>query len=63
MECPECKQPLMIAGSKFKTEIGSTEIFNELTLVCVNPKCNLYCGPDLSNPKKIAAVVRNRVTG
>jgi hypothetical protein len=30
-------------------------------MVCVNPKCGNYSGPDLNNPLKVAAVVRNKV--
>ena len=51
----------MIANSKFKSEEGSTDVFNEITLVCINPKCGNYCGTDLNNPLKVAATVRNKV--
>ncbi|NLO46758.1 MAG: hypothetical protein GX111_00335 [Clostridiales bacterium] len=61
MECPECKQPLMVARSRFRSEEKSTEVYNELTLVCVNPKCKLYGGPDLSSPVVVAKVVKNKV--
>lgn len=70
MECPECKAPLMIANSKFESEAGSTDVYNVLTMVCINSAvdpvkkthvCSLYCGPNLNNPLKIAAVVRNKV--
>ncbi len=61
MECPECRQPLLIAGSRFQSDEGSTEVYSELKMVCVNPKCGNYSGPDLNNPLKVAAVVRNKV--
>lgn len=70
MQCPECKQPLMVSNSKLSSEVGSTEVYSELTMVCVNsridpvnktPVCSLYCGPDLNNPLKVAATVRNKV--
>jgi hypothetical protein len=70
MNCPECGSPLMIANSKLVSEAGSTEVFNELTMVCINSRidpvkksfvCSLYAGPDLSNPLKVAAIIRNKV--
>jgi hypothetical protein len=70
MKCPQCGSNLMIAKSEFKSDEGSTDVYNELTMVCVNSKrhpdtknlvCDLYCGPDLNKPLKIAAVVRNKV--
>jgi hypothetical protein len=61
VECPECKAPLQIADSKLESDVGSTDIYSVLTLVCVNPKCPNYCGPNLNQPLKVAAVVRNKV--
>lgn len=70
MLCPECNSKLIISNSKFVSEEGSTEVFNELTMVCINSKidpvkkknvCSLYCGTDLNNPLKVAAKIRNKV--
>ena len=70
MNCPECGSPLMIANSKLVSDEGSTEVFNELTLVCINsridpvkksPVCSLYAGKDLNNPLKVAATIKNKV--
>ena len=70
MKCPECGSNLVIANSKMVSEVGSTEVFNELTLVCINSRidpvkkayvCSLYAGKDLNNPLKIAGTVRNKV--
>lgn len=61
MECPECKAPLNVARGEFKSEQGSTDVYLEQTLVCINPKCQNYCGPDLNNPLKVTAIVRNKV--
>lgn len=61
MQCPECQSNLMVANSKFESAEGSTEVFSVLTMVCVNPKCGLYCGPNLNEPLKVAATVRNKV--
>ena len=70
MKCPECGSNLIIANSKMVSEVDSTEVFNELTMVCINsridpvkkaPVCSLYAGKDLSNPLKVAATIRNKV--
>jgi len=69
-KCPECGSPLVIAKSKFVSEKDSTDVYQELTLVCINsridpvkkaPVCSLYAGPDLNNPLKVAQVIRNKV--
>lgn len=70
MNCPECGSPLMIANSKLVSDEGSTEVFNVLTMVCINSRvdpvkkafvCSLYAGPDLNNPLKVAATIKNKV--
>lgn len=61
MQCPECQSNLMVANSKFESSEGSTEVYSVLTMVCVNPKCGNYAGPNLNEPLKVAAVVRNKV--
>ena len=61
MECPECNSPLQVAHSQYKSDEGSTDVFVELTMVCINPKCSNYCGPNLNEPLKVAAVVKNKV--
>jgi hypothetical protein len=61
VECPECKAPLQIADSKLQSDVGSTDVYSVLTMVCVNPKGSNYCGPNLNQPLKIAETVRNKV--
>ena len=61
MQCPECKAPLQISNSKFESEVGSEDVYSVLTMVCVNPKCPNYCGPNLNEPLKVAAIIRNKV--
>lgn len=61
MQCPECQSNLMVANSKFESAEGSTEVFSVLTMVCVNPKCPNFAGPNLNEPLKVAATVRNKV--
>ena len=63
MQCLECNSPLMIASSKYESEVGSNEVYSVLTMVCVNPKCNNYAGPNLNQPLKVADTVRNKVGG
>jgi hypothetical protein len=67
--CPKCGEKLFIAGSKFVTEEGSTEVYQELTLVCLNYRtddngnvlCPNFCGPDLTKPRW-SMPVRNKVS-
>ena len=66
MLCSDCGAPLQIADSKFAFENDHTpdlptELYSVLTMVCVNPKCSNYCGPNLTEPLKVAQVVRNKV--
>lgn len=70
MKCPECGSPLMVSNSKYESEEGSTDVYQVLTLVCVNsridpvkktPVCSLYCGPNLNKPLKVAAIQKNKV--
>lgn len=70
MNCPECGSTLMITGSKYVSDEGSTDVFQELTMACINSRidpvkkthvCSLYAGQDLNNPLKIATTVRNKV--
>ena len=61
MQCPECKSNLIVGNSKYKSDEGSTDVYVELTLCCINPKCGTYAGYNMNNPLKIAATVRNKV--
>ena len=66
MECSECKKYLMVSNSKFEAINDDnpdtpTEIFSVLTMVCINPKCDSYCGVDLNKPLKVAKIIRNKV--
>jgi hypothetical protein len=64
MECPECGQPLHIAGSKLESDVGSTDVYSVKTMVCVNQNCGSWCGVraggKLSEAVKIAAIVKNK---
>lgn len=60
MECPICRQILLVASCKPKSAVGTEEVTLVQTMVCPNPKCDNYCGPDLGKPLKVAAVVENR---
>lgn len=60
MKCAQCNEDMMIAGSKFISEVDSTDVYTELKLVCVNPKCPSYAGTDLTNAT-VYTSVRNKV--
>jgi hypothetical protein len=51
----------MVAHSKLSSEVGSIDVYSELTMVCVNPKCSNYAGTNLNEPLKVAQIVRNKV--
>lgn len=59
--CPECQYDLMISDSGFESDVGSTDVFSVLKLVCINPKCSSFIGQNLNNPDKVVKVVRNKV--
>lgn len=61
MECRVCAQPLMVAHSSFESDAGSTEVYQVMTLVCVNPKCANSCGGELNDPLAPQEVVRYKV--
>lgn len=61
MECPQCKNDLMVAKSEFKSEVDTTDVYSELTMVCINPKCGNYSGTDLGNPQKVVTTIKNKV--
>jgi hypothetical protein len=67
MLCPVCKSTARIAKSELKSDVGSTDIYNEQTIVCVNRNhednkpCPMYCGEDMSKPEKVIEVIRNKV--
>jgi hypothetical protein len=51
----------MVANSKLESPEGSTEVYSALKMVCINPKCDNFCGPDLNNPLKIAEIIKRKV--
>jgi hypothetical protein len=52
VKCDTCGGKMMIAGSRFVSEEGSTDVFQELKMVCINPKCDDFAGLDLNNATK-----------
>ena len=40
VKCEKCGGKMMIAGSKFVTEVDSIDIYSEMKMVCINPKCD-----------------------
>lgn len=59
MKCKVCQKELAIANNKLVSDVNTTDVFSELTLVCINPKCNNYAGTDLNNPAKYETI-RNK---
>ncbi len=58
MKCEKCGGKMVIAGSKFVTEIDSTDVYNEMKMVCINPKCDDYGGQDLNKATKFQTLRR-----
>ena len=42
MECKYCDGNLVIADSKLVSEVDTTDVYSELKMVCINPKCPNY---------------------
>ena len=61
MECDLCHQGLMISRNDYSSDVGSADVYSELTLVCVNPNCAAYSGTDLNHPLHVSRVVRNKM--
>lgn len=60
MKCSQCDSNLMIGDSKFVSDKDSTDVYSELKMVCINPKCPNYGGSDLNKATKYETV-RNKV--
>lgn len=52
MKCDFCGNDMMVSGSKpLPFQEGETP-YVEMTLVCVNTKCDNFCGFDTNHPKE-----------
>lgn len=60
MKCSQCDSNLMIGDSKLVSDKDSTDVYSELKMVCINPKCPNYGGSDLNKATKYETV-RNKV--
>lgn len=58
MKCEKCGGKMMIAGSKLISEEGSTDVYSEMKMVCINPKCDDYGGRDLNKATKFQTLRR-----
>lgn len=61
MKCKVCNSEMMIGGSKLVSDIDSTDVYSELKMVCINPRCPNYGGTDLNKATKYETV-RNKVS-
>jgi len=65
--CPQCNSQLSFVNGGFKSEEGSTDVFVELKVYCLNPKCKNYAGQKdgdnivINENSTIAETVRNKV--
>jgi len=51
----------VVADNEMISAIDSTDVFAKQTLVCVNPRCEIYSGRDLTRPDHVAKTVENKV--
>lgn len=58
MKCELCGSKMVIAESRFFSEKGSEEVYNELKMVCINPKCDDFAGHDLNKTTKFKTIRR-----
>lgn len=58
MKCKQCNGKMFIADSKFVSEKDTTDVFQELKLVCINPKCPNYAGSNLNRAEKYETLRR-----
>jgi hypothetical protein len=63
-KCPKCNANLIIGNvnSEFRnddTPEGSTELWLHKPQLCLNPKCDNYCGLDTMNPKTVVHTESN----
>jgi hypothetical protein len=56
----ECGANLRPTNLRFKSDVGSTDVYQLQDLYCPNPRCPNYFGGDANNPK-IIDTVRNKV--
>ena len=52
MKCETCGGKMYIAESRMVSELNSTDVYNELKMVCVNPLCDDFCGYDPDDLRK-----------
>jgi hypothetical protein len=44
---------MMISNSKLTSDVGTTDVYSEIELVCTNAKCPNFAGNDMKKPKKV----------
>jgi hypothetical protein len=64
--CPQCGSLLRIGTSYMTFENDTTPdlptiAYTNLPMICLNKQCAIYGGEDVSNPKYVVEIVKNRV--
>jgi hypothetical protein len=52
MQCSVCNSNLVVGSSKLVSEFDSTDVYREMRMVCINPKCPNYGGTNLNEATK-----------
>ena len=61
MKCDKCNQDLMVSSCKPNSELNTTVVTMNQVLVCTNPRCDIYCGEDISKPLHIAKKINHKL--
>jgi len=64
--CPKCQSLLRIGTSYMTFENDTTPdlptiAYTNLPMICINKECDQYGGEDVSNPRIVIEVIKNRV--
>jgi hypothetical protein len=51
MICSKCGLEMKIASARYVSEVGTTDVFYEAKMVCLNPQCEDY-EPSIESPVK-----------
>ncbi len=60
MNCPTCGASARVAKTNITSDVGSTDVFANHLMVCVNPTCANH-ETNLDEPSKVIETVRNQM--
>jgi hypothetical protein len=60
MNCPACGASTRIASSKFESDVGTTDVYSVMIMVCINPACTNH-ETNFESPSIVVETIRNKV--